>query len=370
MGKLCLLIADKDEIYLKRLGDYLMIHYSARFNIHMFSSSESLSCYYDMNGREPDVLLISSDIAADFPAAGKARAVMELSENNLPASGGEIGRIFKYQHCESLVKDMLHIYAGLVQNTPDTEGKRPAMVYAVHSASGGSGCTSMAVALSILAARRNYKSLYISLEGTSSAYFHFKGHCERTFSDILYYLKEGGSNLCMKLESGCCCDPASGVHYFLPPDSISEFDELTEGDIRLLLETLKASALFDMVFIDLPPGLSRRNCLIYDLCDRLINVCANDALSLLKKGCMEKDPGLVSVDYISKTLHVINRYTDQRPCSVNGQETTFNFDITVKESEIIGTRQSGELLTDVDPSFTASVARLLDLLTTGGTAHA
>lgn len=370
MGKLGLVIADTDENYLGRLGNYLMVNYSGRFNIHLFSSCEKLSLFLKSAVKRPDILLYSQFFSKEALMPEMVHTIIQLSDNNPSNPVEGVNAIFKYRHTESLVQDILHIYSRSCMDTFIPDGKTTAGIYAVHAASGGAGTTSIAAGLSMMAARRGLKSLYLNFESMSSTSFYFKGGSERTFSDVIYYLKENGVNLAAKLEGGCCCDPSSGVRYFLPPDSACEMEELTEGDIGLFLRTMRSSPMFDVVFIDLPSGLSRRNNYILKYCDKIINVCAYRALPLFKKSMMEGDPGALGADekneFSSRSFRILNRYLDDVPNDWRERDYNDKFRVLISESDKLRFNSGEKLLIDVDPTFSASIGKLLDFLVAGG----
>lgn len=369
MGKLSLLIADSDENYLQKLGNYFMLRYSGRFNIHLFSSPENLKLFLKTAEKPQDILLYSDFFPKEALESERVHTLIQLSDNNMQNTEGT-NMVFKYRHAESLVQDILHIYSRSSLDAFVPDGKTAAEIYAVHSAAGGTGKTSIAAGLSMLAARRNMKPLYLNFESTPSTAFYFKGRSERTLSDVIYYLKERGLNLATMLEGACCCDPAGGVHYFLPPDSACEFDELTDEDIDLFLGTIRASSLFDIVFIDLPSGLSHRNSIILRSCDKIVNVCAHGAFPLFKKSVMEGDPvshGEEGKNELSsRTVHVLNRYSENACTHWCEKDYTGKFSIIIRESERLGLNDGERLLIDMDPIFSASVGKLLDSLAVSG----
>ena len=335
----------------------------------MFSSPEKLGSFLSSDRKQPDILLYSSSFQNEALLSGKAHTAILLSENSISGLIDGVETIPKYRHAERLVQDILHIYSTSNLDTFVPEGKTGTGINAIHSSSGGAGNTSIAVGLSMLAARRDLKPLYLSFESIPSTAFYFKGSSTRTFSDIIYYLKEKGNNLAVKLEGGCFNDAASGVHYFLPPESANELEELTEEDIDLFMRTIRAASLFDIVFIDLPSGLNRRNNYILKLCDRIINVCTHGAFSGYKKGVMDSDPAVAAAevknDFSSRTYHILNKYSENMPCDWCGNDYLERFSVIISESEKMKYSFHEKLLIDIDPSFSASLGKILDCLVAG-----
>ncbi len=370
LGKLSLVVADPDGDYLRRLGNYLTVHHSGRFNVNLFSSPGELSIFLSSAGKHPDVLLYSDMFPRDALLSGKVHTRIQLSENNTASAAEGLYAIPKYRHTDQLVQNILHIYAERSSEAFTPDVKASAGIYAVHSASGGCGKTSIAVGLSMLAARRNLKPLYLNFENAPSTAFYFKGGAERSFSEVIYYLKEKGSNLAVKLEGACCFDPAGGVYYYLPPESACEFEELTEEDIDLFLKTVRSSSRFGIVFIDLPSGWSGRNKSILKSCDKVINVCLYGAFSFFKKAVMEGDPGVAVAEegsgFSSKVFHVLNRYRENVPRGWGEKEDTGRFHAVMGESEKLDHNTGEKLLIDMDPSFSASLGKLFDCLAAPG----
>ncbi|NJD01903.1 MAG: hypothetical protein FIA99_04745 [Ruminiclostridium sp.] len=370
MGKLTLVIADKDENYLSHLGNYIMVHYSGRFSLHLFSSFEDLSLFLESAGKHADILLYGCSFPEEAIVSEKVHTMIRLSENNTSHSDEDANTIFKYRHTERLIQDILHTYSKSSAGTFIPDGKASAGICAVHSASGGTGKTCIAAGLSMLAARRGLKCLYLNFESTPSTSFYFKGQSERSLSDVIYYLKERGDNLAVKLESGRCCDPASGVHYFLPPESACEFDELTGEDIDLFIGTIRSSSLADIIFIDLPSGLSRRNKLILKSCDKVIEICEHRAFSRYMKGVMEGDPGTggseETNEFSSRTFHILNKYSENASCDWYEKKNSGKFCCIIGDSEKLRFNRGEKLLIDLDQSFSASLGKLLDLIAAGG----
>lgn len=369
MGRLNLVIADIDENYLKGLGNYLLVHYSARFNIHIFSSPEKLDLFLDSYKGLPDIILYSSSFQDAALLSGKAHTVIRLSENGIQGLTENISMIPKYRHAEQLVQDILHIYSRNSSDTFVPDGKTGTAINIVHSSSGGTGNTSIAAGLSMLSARRGLKALYLSFESIPSTCFYFKGSSPRNFSDVIYILKEKGNNLALKLEGACCCDPASGVHYFLPPDSANELDDLTEEDIGIFFGAIRSSSLFDIAFIDLPSGLGKRNDFIIKSSDSIIEVCTYGSFSEYRKAAMIKDPSFSKIcgEYSSSRIfHILSRYSSNMPCDWFGEDNKDRFSAIINESEELKLSLGEKLLIDIDPTFSASLGKLLDCIIAGG----
>ncbi len=369
MGKLNLVIADRDENYLEHLGNYLMVCYSGKFTIYQFSAVKNLQLFLKSAGKRLEILLCSHSFLKEGPWQESFHTIIQLSENDSANSVDGVNAIFKYRHAESLVQDILHIYSKNNLETSVPAGKKITVLCAVHSAAGGAGTTCIAAGLSMLAARRGLKPFYLNLESTPSTSFYFKGRSERTLSDVIYYIKEKGSNLVSKLEGGYCSDASSGVHYFLPPDSASEFEELTEEDMVLLLGAIRSWSLFDIVFIDLPSGLSRRNKSVFKCCDKIIDICEHGASSLFKKGMMEGDPetgGDGKNDILHCTLPILNKYSENTPCDWYERSYTDKFTVIIHESERVKYHQGEKLLIDADPVFSSALGKLLNLLAASG----
>ena len=338
-----------------------------RFDLHSFTSPGRLAAFLKNSPRQFDILLYGNTFAIgelnEELNADRIHTVIRLVGGNVSGTGDDGEAISKYKHAEMLVKDILYAFSKKSRINFVPDGEKKTIIASVHSSSGGAGNTSIAAGLSMVSSRRGCKSLYLNLEGIPSTGFYFKGSSDRTFSDIIFYLKDRDSSLALKLEGACCIDPASGVHFLLPPESVAELEDLAVEDIDLLFKTLRASCRFDFVFVDLPPDIGCRSLFIIKSSDVLVKVRTQDMRSGFRDNMLEKELAIkgngMREDFAAKTCCVLNKYVE---------DVGFNYHVTVdksrfhiiNESESLKHYNGDRQLIEADASFSASLGRLLD----------
>ena len=287
MGRLSLVIADLDRDYLSKLERFLMVNYPQRFDIFSFSSHGKLSEFLNSPDKR-DILLINSILFKRELSLKNIDSVILLKGDGIETIPEEIDAVNKYQHAEMLVTDILRLYAARSRKSVAVLGSSFTQAACFLSPSGGSGKSSIAAGCSILCARKGLKAFYLNLEDIPSTNLFFHGESSQGFSNVIYHLKGKSGSLGLKLEGAKCCDSETGVYFFSPPESVLEMEELTADDISRLVTELKASCLYDTIFIDMPTGLNQRNTAILKSSDTIVMILAARDSAGVKMNAMQK----------------------------------------------------------------------------------
>ena len=325
MSRLGLVIADSDMDYLTKFEKFLMANYPQRFDIFSFSSPGKLTEFL-CTPEKRDILLINSKMYNKELHSKNFESLILLSGDDVEPIPEGFEMINKYQHAERLVTDILRLYAARSLKNYSISGHGDTRIVCVYSPAGGTGKTSVAAGSSILCSRRGLKTFYLNLEDIPSTNLYFYGESEQSFSNVIYHLKGKGKNLGLKLEGAKCCDSKTGVHFFTPPESILEMEELSEQDIVRLLNEFRANATYDVVFIDMSCGLSQRNAAILASVDSILLVLAPGDISTIKMNALKTGMDLLEHKYGVKlggrTVTILNR--NDRKTANMGAAHTFN----------------------------------------------
>lgn len=371
MGRLSLVIADSDADYLAKFEKFLMVNYPQRFDIFSFSSSGNLSDFLS-NPDKRDILLINSNMYKKGLQLKNIDAVILLSGDGEELIPEGVEAINKYQHAEKLVADILRLYAGRGLKACTMSGHSNTQIVCIYSPAGGTGKTSIAAGCSILCARRGFKTFYLNMEDVPSTSLFFHSESRQSFSNVIYHLKGKGKNLGLKLEGAKCCDSKTGVHFFSPPDSILEMEELTNNDVICLVNEFKSSASYDAVFIDMSCGLNQRNAAILGCVDVILMVLVPDSTSSVKMKELEAGFDMLKHKYgaqlTGRTVTIVNR-NDERARSI-GTAAFIDNTPAIEIGECISqeTNRHAEGLVE-NVAFLSSLNRLLEfVLPQGATA--
>lgn len=310
MIRLNLLLADTDEHYLIQLANYLQNRHSASFSVSYVTSENHLKVYLEKHRNSLDILMAGPSLAKAL-YTGTQTTVILLSDGRLENSEIEYPVLDKFQRGDQLASRALQIY---MEQHPDRRFINTAQgsnrLIGVFSPSGGCGKSTLAAGLSAIAHHHGKKAMYLNLEGCESTEAWFPKGNSPSISELFYHLKEGASQLSLKLEALSYRDPGSGVRSFMPADTLLDFNELTDSDLERLADELRKTENLDVVFVDMPASVDAKNLKIMELMDQVLLVVADDSASQAKvKKFMAQIPTLErkrSVEYSGKTILVCN----------------------------------------------------------------
>ncbi len=308
MGRLSLVLADNDAEYIRNLEKYLMINYPKRFEILSFSSSDTLNAFLQ-NQPKVDILLMNKRMINDRTETYAAGVVLVLAEHEVEETPCGYESIRKYQHIDRLVSEIIRLYSAKSTGNCPMSGCKNTRIISVVSPSGGTGKSCIAAGCSIISSGHGLKSFYLNLEDIPSTEVFFNGDSVQSFSKVIYHLK-GSSNLWLRLEASKCTDIRTGVHFFMTPENITEMDEVEEQEVIRLIKEFRSSGVYDIVFIDLPAGLDKRNSAVLRYSDNILLVLSQQGNMQIKIKEFNKGLDLLErkwkTDITGRILPVLN----------------------------------------------------------------
>lgn len=362
MGRLSLVIVDLDRDYLSKLERFLMVNYPQRFDIFSFSSHGKLSEFLS-SPEKRDILLINSILFKRELNLRNVEAVILLKGDGLETVPEGTEAVNKYQHAGMLVTDILRLYAARSRNGFTVQGRSITRAVCVHSSAGGTGKSSIAAGCSILCARKGLKPFYLNLENIPSTNMFFHGESSQSFSNVIYHLKGKSGSLGLKLEGAKCCDPDTGVYFFAPPESVLEMEELTAEDISRLIAELKASGLYDVVFVDTSPGLDQRNIAILRNSDTILTVYTAWDKSAVKARALLNGFEMLEHKHgggLKDKLVTVVNYCSKKAFNSESKSYLNDPDVEIPEfAKMAGTCSQTDLVRDV--AFLSSLGKLLEV---------
>jgi cellulose biosynthesis protein BcsQ len=217
---------------------------------------------------------------------------------------------------DRFISDIMRIYAANSQKDRRiTAAQGNTRIVSIISPSGGTGKSSITAGCSVLCAGRGIRTFYLNLENIPSTNLFFHGDSTQSFSNAIFHLKGRGANLSLKLEGVKSIDTGSNVHYFKPPENIQDLNELTESDLVCLMNELKNSGVYDLIFIDTSAGLSPINTAIIKNSDIILLVMNPNRGSELKLRGLRAGLDLLErkqgIKLTCKIIPVINRVEEK-----------------------------------------------------------
>lgn len=271
MSRINLVIADTDSYYVEGLVKFLGEHYNQELQINYFTENMYLYSYLNSKGASIDILLISPELMADTFDFGTIKLVLILSGGRTEAVAEGLGTVNKYQRGDKLAACVLNAYAEKYPNEIHVRGcEKQARVTAVFSPIGGVGKSTLAIALAVQAAATGKKVFYLNLETIQTTPVFFNCSAEKTLSDVLYFVRDKNKALPIKIEGVKQVDTYTDIHYFSPPESISDLEEARPEELAQLVSQLKTMNKYSTVIVDMSCSLDKKNLSVLGGCDEIM----------------------------------------------------------------------------------------------------
>lgn len=248
IGKIRLIVAIEDEIYLDKVCDYLETGHG-RFMTERFSDKEAFAAAlaaarsYDAVLYEPAMLDGGQEKAVD-------KIKIRLAEkDNLELQNGCYS-VREYQKTDAIASTILKICSADIRFMGiDVRANEKAKLYMFTSPVGGAGVTTVALAAALHAAKMNRKVLYINLEQVPSinTLLPVNGI---TMTQVMRMAIENSPKLLTAVEGGRNMEPLSGLAYFGGFGDPTDFDSLKPEHMQNLATGLCALGLFDTIIVD------------------------------------------------------------------------------------------------------------------------
>ena len=332
MYKLRLVIADKEQVYIDNVIDFIYSKYKNKFYVKSFTNEKSLYEHIDKTDRI-DILLIAPSFYKEDIDLKKVVAPIVLSTGILPKEIKNFEIISKYQTGSNLVSAILNIFSEKSNfNICAEEGSKSTKIATFFSPRGGSGTSTLAVATALQCAQNHMNTFYLNLESFSSSRVFFNSiENGQNLSSILFFLKEKSKNLSLKIETSKLIDDVSGVHYFLPPENSFDIKDMAVDEMERLIDEMKAMACYDVIIVDISCELNDINILLMEKSNYLFYILSYDKASILKFEEMLKSFEFLNkrqgLDFINKGEVILNKCTSLNLESLNnvtlGEKTVF-----------------------------------------------
>lgn len=321
MIKIKLALADNDDQYINRLINHFTANYSDKLEIYSFTDVEPLIEFIKKN--PVDVMIATEAFGVNTKEIPAKIAFAYFSDSSdIDMIGGQ-KTICKYQKADLIYKEILSLYSensdnDIIFKTGKLEGSK---IITFLSSSGGVGSSTIAAAYAINLARKGKKVLYLNLEqfGSSKAFFTGKGNFN--FSDVLFAIKSKKSNLSMKLESTVKHDE-TGVYFYDECKTPLDISEMTEEDLKKLIDELQIAGLYQYVIITINSTLSKQTTKVLNESGLIILISDGSEISNDKVIKLYQTFELLENQYgfnlLSKTSLIYNKFSSTDGKHISG----------------------------------------------------
>jgi cellulose biosynthesis protein BcsQ len=120
----------------------------------------------------------------------------------------------------------------------------------------------------------------------------------------------------MKLESIKQVDSQTAVHFFAPPESVLEYEEIPPEAFSKLIKELRCMDVYDIIFVDMSSDLNSRNIEVLASCDYILTVLPQCASINVRLDMFLREIDTVfrkhGVNLREKLIFLLNHNTDSK----------------------------------------------------------
>ncbi len=264
-------IADRDEVYLERLGEGLQ----KNSDIICTRYSEPGAFSHALKNRKFDVVLFDTSMLD-----GQSWGVSDFANVTVPVvlyrEGMETAdlptgmeRIAKYQRISGIYRAIVDLFAS--KSKSGLESGQSSTVIAVFSPAGGTGKSTVAFKLARQLAAAGRRSLYLCAEDVPGAEAFVPAGGAGGMDELYSFVMDGQGDVGLKLEA-CAVEISPGLSYLAPFGNLMDANDTSAQSMANLLEKVAGTGRFSCVVVDMSTGLSEKNRLILTQADHVVLV--------------------------------------------------------------------------------------------------
>lgn len=264
----------------------------------------SIECITDENylcsiSEEPvkcDVLVMKEEWYHAYFRKQNIAEIFLLCENAGGNAAQGTRKIYKYSSVKEIYLD---IVSGLNIEKQIPKKDKRTILYAVHSAVGGAGKTTLALGLCAALKKYSHRVLYVNFENIQN--FNY-------LMDDRNYIEYSGFN--QKVGNGFeAVAREQGFEYVPPLKQSALSNGISYSRMLTILEQTRSRYLYDYIVVELPMDLDLDRLQVFNVADKVILVTRQDALSVWKT-----ERFLENIDYTdwNRFMLVCNFYNEDQ----------------------------------------------------------
>ncbi len=244
MKKEILAICDEEAGYAYRLMDYLNRKPGMPFEVHAFTSRESLIAF--MKSQKVQVLLINPEMGSAEELKPEPEQLLYLSEGKRRLDQPVV---YKYQSSDDIAGEVLENYAACHEETGGYGGyKKEYQTVGIYSPVGRCGKTTFAIIQGQILAS-THATLYLNLEACPGLgrWLSVKG--KRNLMDIMASGDPGNGDFALRLQAAVLTE--GQLDYVIPADYPADFRNAGPEDWKLLFARIREETIYEKLILDI-----------------------------------------------------------------------------------------------------------------------
>jgi len=272
-----LAVCDLEAAYACNFVEYINQKRNIPFEVQAFTSVSQLLSYAGESSIE--ILLISDKAMQDEVLNLDIGKLIILSEGVHHPKLDQFPSVYKYQSSDNVIREVMNCYG--VEKVPAIQvqaTKRKTEIVGIYSPVGRTAKTSFALTLGQIMARHKVV-LYLNLEEYAGFEQLLGCTYERTLGDLIYYIRQGNSNLLFKINS--MIQSMNNLDYLPPAISPMDIQNTTHEEWMILLNELIRNSSYETIIMDFGDGVAELYSLLGE-CDKVYMPIRNDVISTAK----------------------------------------------------------------------------------------
>lgn len=272
-------IADADREYAERLSEVLQQY--DELTIHIYTNGQKLQDAMEANSF--DIVLFDPDVSEQKLNFVNVKLPVCLYSDDAGRRSwyADCAKVMKYQRISNIYKDFIREYADKAGYSADFDRSQATSIIAVYSAAGGSGKTTIALAVASGLASLGKSVLFVSLERLSSA-FYVNAKREEGITALVNSAADEHTNFELKVK-GLMKQGLNGMYYVEGFERFVDYDAVTEGEMADVLNRIKRCGICDVLVVDMESSLDDVGKKVFALADRIVAVERTGELPAMKQ---------------------------------------------------------------------------------------
>ncbi len=245
-------IADLNKEYVERLLEVLQQY--DELTIHVYTNWQKLQTA--MDGGRFDVVLFDPDICEERLGFSKVKLPVCLYSDEARGAGlyPDTAKVLKYQRISGIYKEMIRAYAEKAGYSADFDHSQSTSVAVVYSPVGGSGKTTVALALASRLASQGMSVLFMSAEQLDSSGC-VNPHSEDGIITLIQAAADEQVNFPLTVK-GVRKQGLNNMFYIEGFQRLADYDAVTDKEMSDVFDKIRRSGICDVLVVDMETNLN------------------------------------------------------------------------------------------------------------------
>jgi len=296
-----ILIFDYNSSYANMLAALLAEVIGREYEIHLCKDFCDLEII--MEEKNIDILLIEEEAWLKYSEKETNVTVILLCNDLITLNKAELDCIYKFQSVYNISKQLKEIYSRLKPEMISLSNKNQAKLLLVYSPLGGSGKTTISLALSNIFNNIGLEVFYLNLETFSSDKRQTK---KRGDLSKLLKLSHDNKPLRLELQRLVKTDHLFKYKYISSIESHFDLIDVDKNDLKYLVEQIKNNNFAEVIIIDSDAVYGEEIKELFELVDEIYLINIDSELANTKFQSFKKLTSFYN-KYLNKTKFILNK---------------------------------------------------------------